>query len=176
MFGHRGELAAFVNGAKAARRARPPEIAVTDRVIGARAGRQHVAMRPFDLDRRDGKEERAGKVAFAADARLADRLLRDHCGHALAQFGRAERLDRDEIDAAGDRRLEAFVGKTGDAVDAGFPGRELGPILGLASAQRGDHAHAGDHHDRPSVVAARSCHASLLQVTASTSAMPSPRQ
>src|SRR5262249_59893739 len=116
----------------AARGARPPEIAVTDCVIGAGAGRQYVTMRPFDLDRRDGKKERAGKVAFTADARLADRLLRDHRGHALAQFGRAKRLNRDEIDAAGDRRLEALVGKTGDAVDAGFPGRELGPILGLA--------------------------------------------
>jgi hypothetical protein len=176
MLGHRSELAAFMNGAKAAGRARPPEIAIADRVIGAGAGRQRVTMRPFDFDRRDGKEERAGKVPFAADARLADRFLRDHCGHALAELGRAEGLDRDEIDAAGDRCLEALIGKTGDAVNAGFSGRELGPVFGLARAQRGDHAHTGDHHDRPTVVAARSCHASLLQVTASTSAMPSPRQ
>src|SRR6266700_2985759 len=75
-------------------------IVVSDRVVGARAGRQHVAMRPLDLDRSDREEQWAGEVAFAADASLADCLPGDHRRHALAEFGRAERLDRHEIDAA----------------------------------------------------------------------------
>src|SRR6516164_3498060 len=174
MLGHGSELAAFVNGMEAARRARPQKIVVSYRVVGAGAGRQRVAVRPFDLDRSDGEEQWAGEVAFAADASLADRLLGDHRRHALAEFGRAERLDRHEIDAARDRGLEALVGKTGDAADAGFSGRELGPVVRLAGAERGNDAPAGDHHGRPPILAR--CHPSLLHVTASISAMPSPRQ
>ena len=174
MLGHGSEQAAFVNGMEAARCARPQEIVVSDRVVGAGAGRQHVAVRPLDLDRSDGEEQRAGEVAFAADASLLDRLLGDHRRHALSEFGRAERLDRHEIDAARDRGLEALAGKTGDAVDAGFSGRELGPVVRLAGAERGNDAPAGDHHDRLSILARR--HPSLLHVTASISAMPSPRQ
>src|SRR5262245_27460429 len=176
MLGHRREQAAFVNGMEAARCARAQKIVVSDGVVGAGAGRQHVAMRPLDLDRSNREEQRAGEVALAADASLADRLLGNHRRHALAEFGRAEWFDRHEIDAAGDRGLETFAGKTGDAVDAGFSGRELGPVVRLPRAERGNDASAGDHHDRPPVVAARRCHPSLLHVTASTSAMPSPRQ
>src|SRR5439155_9831416 len=69
-----------------------------------------------------------------------------------------------------------LIGETGDAADARFSGRELGPVVGFARAQRGDHAHARDHHDRPSVLAARQFHPRLLHLTASTSAVPSPRQ
>src|SRR5262249_53454020 len=90
--------------------------------------------------------------------------------------GRAERLDRHEIDAARDRGLETLVGETGDAVDAGFSGRELGPVVRLSRAERGNDAPARDHHDRAPILAARRCHPRLLHVTASTSAMPSPRQ
>src|SRR5262249_10838141 len=175
MLGHGREQAAFVNGMEAARRARAQKIVVSDRVVGAGAGRQHVAMRPLDLDRSDRKEQRAGEGAFARDASLLDRLLGDHRRHALAEFGRAERLDRHEIDAAGDRGLEALVGKTGDAMDAGLSGRELGPVVRLADAERSDDTPAGDHHDRPPVLAARRCHPSLLHVTASTTAIASPR-
>src|SRR5262249_41941254 len=82
-------------------------------------------------------------------ASLLNRLLGDHRRHALAEFGRAERLDRHEIDAAGDRGLEALVGKAGDAMDAGFSGRELGPVVRLAGAERGNDAPAGDHHTSP---------------------------
>src|SRR5262249_23202666 len=127
LLGHGRELAPFVNGMEAARRARAQKIVVSDRVVGAGAGRPRAAVRPFDPDRSDGQGQWAGEVAFAADASLADRLLGDHRRHALAEFGRAERLDRYEIDAACDRGLEALVGKTSDAADAGFSGRELGP-------------------------------------------------
>src|SRR5215510_7122790 len=176
MLGHRREQAALVDGMEAARCARAQKIVVSDGVVGAGAGRQHVAMRPFDLDWSDREEQRAGEVALAADASLADCLLSNHRRHALAEFGRAEWFDRHEIDAAGDRGLETFAGKTSDAVDAGFSGRELGPVVRLPRAERGDDTPAGDHHDRPPVVAARRCHPSLLHVTASTSAIPSPRQ
>src|SRR5262249_58696282 len=100
-------------------------------------------MRPLDLDRSDRQEQRAGEVALAPDASLRNRLLGDHRRHQLAEFGRAERLDRHEIDAAGDRGLETLAGKTGDAVDAGFSGRELGPVVRLARTERGDDAPAG---------------------------------
>src|SRR5262245_53466213 len=176
MLGHRREQAAFVDGMEVARCARAQKIVVSDGVVGAGAGRQHVAMRPLDLDRSNREEQRAGEVALAADASLLNGLLGDHRRHALSEFGRAEWLDWHEIDAAGDRGLETFAGKTGDAVDAGFSGRELGPVVRLPRAERGDDAPAGDHHDRPPVVAARRCHPSLLHVTASTSAIPSPRQ
>src|SRR5262249_61512407 len=102
-------------------------------------------------------------------ASLLDRLLGDHRRHALAEFGRAKRLDRHEIDAAGDRGLEALVGKTGDAMDAGLSGRELGPVVRLAGATRRADAPAAVHPDRPPVLAARRCHPNLLHVPASTS-------
>ena len=105
---------------KRPRGARAQEIVVADRVVGAGGGGKRLAMRPLDLDRRDGEEQRAGEVALAADAGLGDRLLGDHRGHALAELGRAERLDRHEIDRAGDRGLEALVREAGDAADAGF--------------------------------------------------------
>ena len=138
MLGDRAEQAALMDGVEAARGAGAQEVVVSDRVVGAGRGRQHVAMRPLDLDRCDGQEQRAREIALASDASLGDRLLGDHRRHALAEVGRAERLDRNEIDRAGDRGLEAFVGKTGDPADAGFAGGELGPVVGLARAQRGD--------------------------------------
>src|SRR5262249_20873334 len=152
MLGHRREQTAFVNGMEAARCARAQKIVVSCAVVGAGAGRQHVAMRPLDLDWSNREEQRAGEVALAADASLADRLLGDHRRHALAEFGRAEWLDRHEIDAARDRSLETFAGKTGDAVDAGFSGRELGPVVRLSPAERGDDTPAGDHPNPPPII------------------------
>ena len=122
MLGDRAEQAAFVNGVKAARGAGAQEIVVSDGVVGARRRGQRLAMRPFDLDRRDREKQRAGKIALAPDPGLGDRLLGDHRGHALAELGRAERLDRHEIDRAGDRGLEGLVRKARDALDAGFAG------------------------------------------------------
>ena len=87
MLGHRSEKASFVNGTKAARRARSQKIVVSERVIGAGADRQRVAVRPLDLDRGDRKKQRAWKVAFVSDASLINRLLRDHGRHALAELG-----------------------------------------------------------------------------------------
>src|ERR1039458_7676041 len=34
-------------------------------------------------------------------------------------------------------------------LDAGLAGREFGPVVGLAGAERGDNAETGHHHNRP---------------------------
>ena len=109
-------------------------------------------MRPFELDRRDGKKQRTGKIAAVADAGLGKRFLAGDRRHALAELGRAERLNWHEVDSAGNRRPEPFVGKARDAVDAGLAGGEPCPVVFFAGAERGDDAHAGDHHDRPAVL------------------------
>src|SRR5207237_8923308 len=65
MLGDRAEQAALVNGVEATGGAGAPEIAVSDRVVGACRRGQRLAMRPLDLDRRDGKKQRTGEVALA---------------------------------------------------------------------------------------------------------------
>ena len=105
-------------------------------------------MRPFDLDRRHRQEQRAGEIALRADAGLGDRFLGHHVGHALAELGRAERLDRNEVDRAGDRGLQPVGRKAADRADAGLPGGQLAPVVGLADAERGQDADAGDGDGR----------------------------
>ena len=69
-----------------------------------------------------------------ADARLADRLLGRQHGEALGEHRRAERLDVDEVDRAGDRRAQALGGEAADRVDAGAAGRQR-PVVVLALAR-----------------------------------------
>ena len=61
------------------------------------------ALRPFDLDRRDREEQRAGEIAAAADAGLRDRFLGRRSRRAARDSaGARQRLDRHEVDGAGD--------------------------------------------------------------------------
>src|SRR6185437_11954951 len=117
-----------------------------------------LALRPFDFYRGNREEEGAGEITFAADTGLRDGLFDGKLGEALGEADGRERLDRNEVDGAGHRGLEAFDGKTGQGADAGFAGGELGPVIGLAGAERGDHAHAGDDDDRPAELVAWCCH------------------
>ena len=96
-------------------------------------------------------------------------------GEPLGERGRAERLDRHEVDRAGDRGPQRIGGEARDVADAGLAGRQVLPVVGLAGAERGDDADAGDG-DRLARLLASGRHAVLLHRTASTSAMPSPRQ
>ncbi len=63
--------------------------------------------------------------------------------------GRGERLDVNEIDRSGHGGLQAVDRKTRDGADAGFARGQLGPVVGLAGAERRHDAHAGDDDDRP---------------------------
>ena len=74
------------------------------------------------------------------------------------EAGRGERLDGNEIDRSGHRRLQAVDRKTRDGADAGFAGGEFLPVVGLAGAERGHDAHAGDDDDRPAGFIAWCCH------------------
>ena len=83
------------------------QIVIAHSVVRAGRGRNLFALLPFDLDRRDREEQRSGKVALGADAGLRDRFLGGDLGDPLAERGRAERLDRHEVDRAGDCGLAA---------------------------------------------------------------------
>src|SRR5262249_10345473 len=104
-------------------------VVVIEGVIATREPPHLLALRPFDLVGRYGDEQRAGKAAAATDAGLAHRFLRRHLADALAQRGTTERLDRHEIDGAGDAGLETFGLEAADRTDAGFAGGELAPVV-----------------------------------------------
>lgn len=84
--------------------------------------------------------------AIASSATIAD---------AFAELDRAEWLDRHEIHRAGYLCLEALIRETTDAADARLAIHKLCPIVRLARAERGDHAHAGHDHNRTPVLVAR---------------------
>ena len=67
----------------------------------------------------------------------------------------------DEIDGAGDPGLEAVGRETRDGMNAGLARGEPLPVVGLAGAERGDEAAAGDDDDRPSGLIAHGCHTNL---------------
>ena len=54
-------------------------VVVSDVGLAGGAGKL-ASLRPLDLDRGDGKEQRAGKIALAADRRLRDGLFDDDIG------------------------------------------------------------------------------------------------
>src|SRR5262249_59823054 len=74
MLGHRAEQAALVDVMEAAGSAGAQEVVVADRVVGAGAGGERLAVRPLDLDRRDREEQRTREVAPAADTRPGQRF------------------------------------------------------------------------------------------------------
>jgi hypothetical protein len=56
------------------------QVPVGDRVVGAGGVRNEAPLRPFELDRRDRQEERAGEIAARPDAGIRDRFLRGSTG------------------------------------------------------------------------------------------------
>ena len=115
-----GDRAASGSAREAARNFGPTrraqEIVVVDGVVAAGRGGERFAMRPFDLDRRHRQEQRPREIALAADAGFARSLPRPRCRRAArrASVG-AERLDRHEVDRAGDGGLQAVGRKAADA-------------------------------------------------------------
>src|SRR5207253_1667166 len=124
-------------------------VVVIERIVAAGKRAHLLPLRPLDLVGRHGNEQRPGKAAAAADAGLVHRLLRRHLADAFAQGRAAERLDRHEVDGAGDAGLETFGRETADRADARFARGELAPVVLDAGAERRDDAHSGDDHDRP---------------------------
>ena len=176
MLGDRAEQAAFMNGMEAARCACTQKVAVAHGLVGARGGGQCLAVGPFHLDRRNCKKQRTRKVALCAQTCFGDRLLGNQRRHALGELGRAERLDRNGVDRARDRGLKSLGREAADAANAGAAFHQLRPVLRLARSERRNDTHAGHNHSWTSVLVARGCHRVLRQFTASTRAMPSPRQ
>ena len=76
--------------------------------------------------------------------------------------------------SAGDGGAERIEGKARDTADAGLPGREILPVLGLSSTERRNDTKAGNG-DGLAGLLTNGRHPTLLHRTASTSAMPSPR-
>ncbi len=148
-------------GAEPPARGGAQQVVVADRLVGAGGLGEHLALRPFELDRRDREEQRAGETAARSDPGLRDRLLDGDLGEALGHVGRRQRLDGDEIDGTGDPGLEAVGGETGDGVNARLARGEPLPVVGLPRAERGDEAAAGDDDDRPSGLIAHGCHTNL---------------
>ncbi len=152
MMGDRADQEALVIAGKG--RAGAQQVVVVDLVVGAGAGGDLDALRPFHLDRRHRHEQRPGEIAGGADAGLADRLGGGEPGEILGQVGGGI-LRRQIIDGAGDARLQGVGRKARDRPDAGFAGRELGPIVGLAGAERSDDAEPGHHDGRAALFVLR---------------------
>ena len=145
--------------------------------------RDRVALRPFELDGRCADKQRPGKIGLGADAGLRNRFFGGLVGHPFGEIGRSRHRGRREIDRAGDRRLQAFGREARNLADAGLACGQLGPVVGLADAERGHDAHAGDDDDRTAGLIALRIHRmfpmsakTCLSGQRSTSAMPSPRQ
>ena len=91
-----------------------------------------------------------GKSPLRADAGLRDRLLGGDFGEPLGE-ARSTRTARPATKST----VPAIVvfkpvgREAGDGADAGFAGGQFRPVVGLAGAERGDDAHAGDDDDRP---------------------------
>ena len=173
VIGDRAEQEALVVGRKLVADAQ--QVVVGDFVVGAGGGAELEPLRPFHLDRRHGEEEGTRKRARRADAGLRDGFFGRQVREVFGQR-RGAGLRRQIVDGAGDARLHAVGGKARDGADAGFAGRQLRPVVDLAGAEGGDHAEAGDHHDRTAHLVLGRSHVRSPQPTRSTSARPSPRQ
>ena len=141
------------------------QVVVADAGVGAGGRRDLAALRPFDLDRRHREEQRAREIAARADRRT--------CAMASSAARSASRSDSSGADSGSagtkstvpaKRGLQAVGGEARDGLDAGLAGGELLPVVGLAGAERGDDAHAGDDDDRASGAVVIGRHDALLQV------------
>ena len=159
---HRAEHEAVVIALESSRRGGPQQVIVMHLVVCARGGGKVGPLRPFDFDRRDREEQRTREAPAAADIRLRDRFFAGEFAEPLGQRRRAERLDRHEIDRAGDPRLHGFGREALDRADAGLPADKPGPVLLRSGAERGDDAHAGDRHHGAAGLVAQRRHMVLL--------------
>src|SRR5207244_1595698 len=97
----------FVNGIIIAGGDFAKQRVITCITIGPALDRNGFAMRPFGLDRCNGKEEWTRKVPDGADGRFRDGFL---CGEGSELFSKArrcERFDGYKVDGAGNRRAQA---------------------------------------------------------------------
>ncbi|MCY1240725.1 hypothetical protein D9M72_535840 [compost metagenome] len=104
------------------------------------------ARAPFRLDRRGGQEQ--GAVEIAGNAGLRQSFQRRFSRHRIGALDGIGSRDIDEIDGAGNARVQAFRREAGDLVDARYAARKRCPVIFDALAERGDDAHAGDGDDR----------------------------
>ncbi|MGY4169435.1 hypothetical protein ACVIM8_003508 [Bradyrhizobium sp. USDA 4529] len=128
------------------------------KVLGRNLARDFEPLRPLGLDRGDCQKQRAGKVALAADAGLLERFFGRDLRQTLRQAGRRERVDGDEIDGAGHRRLHTVEREACHGLDAGLTRGEALPIVGFAAAERRHDSHAGHDNDRSAEFIAWCCH------------------
>src|SRR5207237_2444493 len=112
------------------------QIIIPHSAVDANARTNRLAVRPFGLDRGDSKKQRAGKISGPADPRFGDGLFDGGFRKTFGERSRAERLDRNEIDGATDRRAQRVGRKPGDAPYPGLPGSEFSPVVGFAGSQR----------------------------------------
>ncbi len=123
------------------------ELRITGVGVGACHLRHLQPVGPFDLERRRRQIKRSGKMAFGAETGFGDGLLAGQQRHARGKLRRRHAVAIDVIGGAGDRGAQPLGRKTRDALDAGDAGGKLGPIVGLADAERRHHADAGDGDD-----------------------------
>jgi hypothetical protein len=116
---------------------------------------------PVELDGRRGEEERAAEI-LRIDAGFGDCLMRSCFGQFVGEGACALAARRQEIDHARDAGVQLVDGKAGDRMDAGLSGGQCCPVIGLADAQRRDHADSGDRDDRPAQMILQLCHGSIL--------------
>ncbi len=134
------------------------QIVDDSKVLGRNVARDFEPLRPLGLDRGDRQKQRAGKVALAADAGLLQCLFGRDLRQTLRQAGRGERVDGDEIDGAGHRRLQTVERKARHGLDPGLARGETLPVVGLAAAERRHDSHAGHDNDRSAEFIAWCCH------------------
>src|SRR2546423_2090719 len=77
-------------------------------------------LRPLDLDRSYGKEQRSRKIALAPECRLRDGFLYGHIGKALGKIGRRKRFDRYEVHRSSHGRFKTLGRETRNCPDAGL--------------------------------------------------------
>src|SRR5215212_7435730 len=180
MIRHRTELKTVVISGKSSAPTDPQDGIIVEISFPGRPSKLQ-SLRPLDLDRGDGKEQRSWKIAFAPERGLRDGFIRGHIGKPLGKIGRGKGVDLHEVDRSSHRRFQAIRWKARDGPDSGFATREFLPVVRLARAERGHDTHAGDDNDRPSEFIAWCCHVPprlpcRVHLMASTRAMPSPRQ
>ena len=98
-------------------------------------------------------------------AGFGDRLFHGEFGQALLSAGALNGSTATKSTLPAMRVLRSSVGNRVMARMPDSPASQLLPVVGLAGAERGDDAHAGDDDDRAAELVVRSCHARSPQPT-----------